>query len=158
MEEWRPVVGFPAYEVSSEGRVRSYNGVLSLGERDNGYLQVRLHGKTFRVNRLICEAFNGPPPFPGAVARHDPDPDRTNNHADNLKWGSNQDNSDDMVVAGRIPSGENHSRARLTWEIVREIRRRYIAGESQYQLAAAFGIHHTYCSKIVNHKNWKEPK
>lgn len=48
-------------------------------------------GKTYRVARLVCEAFNGPPPFNGAVCMHR-DENSANNAPENLAWGTQKEN------------------------------------------------------------------
>lgn len=71
MEEWVPIKGFPGYEVSSDGRVRSFVGwkgrgtpeakVISQSRKKSGYMQVVLcngtEKKSFSVHRLVAEAF-----------------------------------------------------------------------------------------------------
>lgn len=79
----------PAYEVSTEGRVRNATtgAVLRLQPSTRGYLQVNL-GRANRnrlVHRLVCEAFHGEPPTPTAHADH-LDFDRTHNRPTNLRW------------------------------------------------------------------------
>jgi len=72
-EVWKPVPGCEGYEVSSFGRGRSLNynhtgkpKILKLQLTPDGYCFCRLSKggkvKTFRVNRLVWEAFNGPIP------------------------------------------------------------------------------------------------
>lgn len=52
--------------------------------------------------------------------------------------------------------GEESSFAKLTWENVREIRRRRAAGESTASLAAQFGIDQSNVRLIVRGRTWKE--
>ncbi len=47
--------------------------------------------KNYNVHRLVCEAFHGPAPFPGAIVMH-LDEDGLNNRADNLAWGTQKQN------------------------------------------------------------------
>ena len=65
-EYWKPVVGYEGhYQVSNWGRVKSIKfgkgRILKPGTNKDGYLQVDLcknnKSKTFRVNRLVAEAF-----------------------------------------------------------------------------------------------------
>ena len=60
----------------------------------------------------------------------------------------------------RAARGEKHGRAKLTWEQVREIRRRYkwlgIGGDSSYSLAREFGVTSSAILLIVKNKKWKE--
>lgn len=88
-EVWRPVPSVPAYEVSNHGRVRNATTerVLRLQPTTRGYLQVNLGAanRNRLVHRLVCEAFHGEPPTPGAHADH-LDFDRTHNAPHNLRW------------------------------------------------------------------------
>lgn len=53
-------------------------------------IMVRDRG-TLKIHQLVCEAFHGPAPFQGAVVIH-VDEDGLNNHADNLRWGTQREN------------------------------------------------------------------
>lgn len=96
-EIWKPVPGYEGwYSVSSLGRIRRDRGgtsakpgaMLKLNPQALGYLAVSLckHGKveTFRVSRLVCHAFFGPP-FPDAQADHI-NGDPGDNRVENLRW------------------------------------------------------------------------
>lgn len=52
--------------------------------------------------------------------------------------------------------GENHTLAKLTWEQVREIRRRGAAGEIHRTIAADFGISRRTAGKIISGTRWAE--
>jgi hypothetical protein len=107
-ERWLPVSGFPAYEVSDLGRVRSVRaGRLLKPARINslGHLQVKLyrngkqHGRL--VHRLVLEAFVGPCP-PGMEARHVATNDTSNNRLTNLAWGTYSENEADKKIHGTL--------------------------------------------------------
>lgn len=74
-------------------------------------------GKTYKVHRLVCEAFNGPPPFQGAVCMH-LDEDYRNNRPDNLAWGTQKENlnAPGFIAYCRSRTGENSptAKGRLT--------------------------------------------
>lgn len=53
-----------------------------------------------------------------------------------------------------IARGERQGSAKLTADQVREIRRRYDAGESRRDIAIAFGLHTVYVSNIGLRKTW----
>ena len=53
-------------------------------------------------------------------------------------------------------SGEKNSQAKLTWEIVKQIREQYSNGIKQKELMKIYNISSTCVSNIINHKRWKE--
>lgn len=55
----------------------------------------------------------------------------------------------------RVPRGERHGSAKLSEQIVVEIRRRYADGESQHQIAAHFGVSQPNVGMIVRRKTWR---
>lgn len=131
--EWRPVPSWMSeeHEVSSDGRVRrtvradrgeSKRGganwkagkELSPAKNTSGYQFVTFNGKHHGVHRIVLEAFKGPPPFEGAIARHLDDV-KTNNLISNLEWGTKADNWHDAVrngVATIVPPKFNREEAR----------------------------------------------
>lgn len=106
-EVWRLVPSLPAYMVSSEGRVmrvpflgempncggRPYGGKPHFGvwNKQDGRFIFVYKGHTYKVHRLVCEAFNGPPPKDKPVCMH-LDENAANNRADNLAWGTQKEN------------------------------------------------------------------
>lgn len=131
VERWMPVIGYEGlYEVSDHGRVRSLDRVVvgrdKVGNPHEriqpgrlmrlhpcafGYLRVELRGldgragrRSFAVHRLVLGAFVGPPLTDRHEVRHHPDPDPSNNHLANLRWGTHSENVRDTVNAGRFVS------------------------------------------------------
>ena len=70
---------------------RQYGGVPTRGQWDGDRYIYPIRGRTFKVARLVCEAFHGPPPADKNVCMH-LDEDARNNRADNLGWGTQQQN------------------------------------------------------------------
>jgi hypothetical protein len=118
MEKWLPISGFPSYEVSDLGRVRSIDRignhpltgvyarrgrVLTTSRNKHGHHQVMLYldGKCYPrwVHRLVYEAFNGPIPD-GQQVRHWPDRDPSNNTPNNLGVGTALDDAADRTAHG----------------------------------------------------------
>lgn len=107
-EIWRMIPSLPEYMASSEGRVmrtpyvatisrgdgqRHYGGQPHFGvwNKRDGRFVISFRGTTYKVHRLICEAFHGPPPFGEAVCMH-VDENAANNRPSNLQWGSQREN------------------------------------------------------------------
>lgn len=146
--EWRPVVGFPGYEVSNMGEVKSlartvYRGDTSVRlneKRIAGVLKrnttgrpiarvvtLRRDGKTYhvRIHRLVLEAFVGPCPPSMEGCHNDGNPD--NNWLGNLRWDTHEANREDAVRHGTLRKpplhiGEAHPRAKMTAEKARIIK------------------------------------
>lgn len=88
-EVWKPVPGFPDYEVSSEGRIWSKkNGYLKTRLESRGYeiVNLYLYGKMYtkKVHRLVALAFiQNPDNLPQINHK---DENKSNNRIDNLEW------------------------------------------------------------------------
>jgi hypothetical protein len=152
-EQWLPVVGFEGlYEVSDLGRIRSLRtGKIRIpGTVTGGYRQIALcvSGKKsfLLVSRIVLSSFDRPP-RPREEADHR-DFDRGNNRLKNLQWKSKQANMDHSTRAGRRAQ-------KLTADSVRQIRRRYAAGEKQADLALEFGVTQGSISMTVSGQKWK---
>ena len=103
-EIWKDIDGYPGYQVSNYGRVKSLDRVSFKGSNmkgrilnqrtnEKGYLLVRLQNSDtgesdmFRVHRLVALAFI---PNPGNLPQvNHKDEDKTNNNIDNLEWCTN---------------------------------------------------------------------
>ncbi len=86
-EVWKSLtVNTKQIEVSSLGRVVDSRGVKKTPATEaSGYCLVSVKRKNYRVHRLVCEAFWGPPPAPGLQVDHI-DGTKSNNHFENLEW------------------------------------------------------------------------
>ena len=152
-EIWKPVIGFEeSYDVSNMGRIRSYRRnsppvLLRPGLTSAGYPSVALgRGNTNLVHKLVATAFLGLPK-PGQEVRHK-DGTRTNNHVDNLCWGSRSENNLDKRRHGTDLNGETNTQAKLTNAQVLVIRQQ--AGIiSQRKLAKEFGVSPSLISCII---------
>lgn len=97
MEIWKDVPGYIGlYKVSNYGRVKSVKKqlVLKTSGSGNRYKTVALCNgmrKTFRLHRLVAAAFIPNPENKPCIDHIDGD--RANNHADNLRWVTAKENS-----------------------------------------------------------------
>ena len=117
---------------------------------DFGYGLMKVAGKRYRVHRLVYELHHGPIEDKTAVVRHICDNPPCCN-IEHLLLGSKSDNSKDMVTRGRSDRmrGQKNGKSKLSDKQVDEIRKRYIAGESQGKLAKEYSVTQSHVSRIV---------
>lgn len=110
-----------------------------------------------KAHRVSWRLFRGDPQGLKVLHRCDV---RSCVNPEHLFLGTQVENIADMVAKGRQRGGglcgENNPRSRLTWEKVREIRRRVAAGAVQRHLCDEFGVSPMTISRIVNHQLWRE--
>jgi len=70
-------------------------------DKHHGYWVVRLDGKSYRVNRVVCCIATGED-HPELEVAHN-DNDKTNNSPDNLRWATRSENERDKPVRGKVP-------------------------------------------------------
>jgi NUMOD4 motif/HNH endonuclease len=152
-EIWKPIKGFPNYEVSNLGRVKSIRyGRILKGNRDSrGYLKVTLMGnvqKTRLIHQLVFEAFVGSRPAGFDVAHIDDD--KENPRLDNLALMTRSENQKMTVIAG------DSFAAKITPADASEIRRLYASGGIlQRELAKMFGLSESQISRIILNQAWQ---
>ena len=161
---WTPIPDLPPSEAHEDGSIRNSDTGKILtpykSARGGEYRNVSLYVDKIRhpryVHRLIALTFHGPPPVDRPQINHK-DTDKTNNAASNLEYATNQENRDHAVANGLTDCGrgEAHGNAKLTENDVREIRRRYATGETQYAIGLDYAMVPGQISRIVNHKTWK---
>lgn len=91
MEIWRNIKDYPDYQVSNMGRVKSLGNnktrkekILKLQSDKDGYVIVGLNSKTFKVHRLVAQAFI-PNPNNYPVVNHKNEI-KDDNRVENLEW------------------------------------------------------------------------
>ena len=129
------------------------------GVGKNGYGQIGFRGGIVTSHRAAWILTNGPIPDGLYVCHHCDN--RKCCNPDHLFLGTFQDNMSDMVSKGRHggSSGENHPKALLTWDTVREIRARYKAGNIiQRDLAVEYGVSTPTIAGVVRNYTWVDPE
>jgi len=167
VENWLPVVGFVAYEVSDLGHVRrcvashtSKKGRRLKGSPHAfGYTRFTLHHEKKQTTRLLhvmmAEAFIGPKPFPEAQVRH-LDGDPGHNRLLNLEWGTPADNGADKTKHLSVAGCKNPA-SKLSEDDVKKIRGRYTPKshtDGARALSKEYGVHHQTVSRIVRGERW----
>lgn len=169
VEMWKPVVGYEkAYEVSSEGRVRSitrkvyfedarvrvFQGrELKQKRHPYGYPLVALcngkKNKRYRlVHTLVMLAFVGPPP-PGMEICHE-NPDR-HPRLSGLRYDTRANNMLDKYKHGTMLCGLSHPRTTISSALLDEIRNAKGTGTTS-ELAQRFGVSRAHVWNIQNGK------
>jgi hypothetical protein len=128
-EVWRDIPSLPGVLASNEGRImlvpyraamprggqRPYGGTPTFGvwNKADGRFIATIGDRTYKVARLVAEAFHGGPPFEGAVVMH-LDENAANNRADNLRWGTQRENlnAPGFLDYCRSRTGDQHPAAK----------------------------------------------
>jgi hypothetical protein len=166
-ERWRPVEGWPGYEVSDFGRVGSYltkqgskkgepwaiGGtlkILSPGPSSRGHriATLRRDGRSVGrlVHHLVLEAFVGPRP-PGMQGCHNNN-DPTDNRLSNLRWDTPSENQRDRVADGKC------NFAKLTADRIPDIWGRLVDGQSCASIARHHGVSQPQIHAIKSGRCW----
>jgi len=180
-EIWKDTPGFPGYQVSNIGNVKScrikgkmagiprnaQNPTYRLSDKWRmknkrkiaGYQSVTLFHNhksyTKKVYRLILEAFVGPCPE-GCVGCHN-NGIKTDDQVGNLRWDTVRANFDDCIKHGSN-RGENNGRSVVTANDVREIRELREQGVLRTVLSKRYGVTPTQITTIAKRKQWQHVK
>jgi hypothetical protein len=163
-EEWRAVAGYPGYEVSNMGNVRSYRKTGLGGLRDTpkpvkpmdsrGYLAVNLWNrgklKTKKIHRLVCESFIGPSELPVNHINGNP----SDNRLCNLEYVTTTENA---IHAKRVLGkgrGTRVSTVKLTERDVMAITQRCASGENAESVAKDYNVAMSTVNRIARGDSW----
>lgn len=168
---FRVIPGYPRYAINKSGFVLSIcmrgsgagvnrNWVdakqLAFTADKSGYKQVTLRrdgcSKKLFIHVLVLSTFVGPCPE-GMECRH-LDGCNTNNHVENLAWGTVAENHRDKILHGTVGSGEKNGSSKLKVADVLKIRERAASGESSRSIAKDFDVSQVTISKIVRRAAW----
>lgn len=166
-EEWRPVEGFPGYELSSLGRVKGKRVPFLRPAVVGGYPSVTLYApgrrRTFKLHALVCAAFRGPRP-PGREAAH-LNGVRSDCRAGNLAWASPAENARHKREHKTWPAGEANPAAKITAAQARAIRIEYdalphrtcgrVPRGARVEIASRYGVSRWLVTKIANRGLWR---
>lgn len=113
-DQWLTIADFPDYAVSDRGEVKriapDFRGRCGriLKQRIERYAYLTLYRdrtpSCVLVHRLVCAAFNGPPPTASHEVAHC-DGDSLNNVPSNLRWATHAENEADKIAHGTSLSG-----------------------------------------------------
>lgn len=167
-EIWKDIPNFTGYQVSDQGRVRSFwkasfekgwhisetsRRILKPRKQTRlpHYLHVGIRQDGRFVNRvvhlLVMEAFIGPVPD-GQEGMH-VDSNAWNNNLTNLQYGTHSEN---MITRSKARAGWNR---KLTPETVLQIRECLQYPISQQEIASYFNVTQTVISAIFLKRTWR---
>jgi hypothetical protein len=129
---------------------------LWTGAKNRGYGVARVGGRQEGAHRTAYRAAYGDIPA-GLLVRHNCDNPPCCNPA-HLSLGTQADNMRDKRERGRQPRGEAHYCAKLTEDIVRTIRTKYVRGSREFGgavFARRFGVSEMTISEVANRKIWR---
>lgn len=142
------------YEVSNYGNIRNKyaKNTLSLFENDNGYLRAALWNKSKKkmefIHKLVMLTFIGERPD-GLIIRHYPDQNPKNNKLDNLSYDTQTQNNYDRI------ENETYNCAKLTPELVLEIKNQLSNGITGQELSIKYDISMPVITNIKHNEIWQ---
>lgn len=151
MENWSDIIGFPEYQISDLGRVKSLKkrtaNVMAATPNTNGHLYVKLraNGRYHKqyVHRLVATAYiQNPNNFP--VVNHI-DANPQNNAVSNLEWCTQKSNMLHASECGLMFK-------KLTREDATVIR---ASSLSVHELASRYHVSVTAINHVLNGKNFQ---
>lgn len=165
-EMFRKIAGFPLYEISNYGELRSWNTArrkskhpfyMKLTKNKTGYLfgSPRSNSKKRKssISRLVLEAFFGPCPEDMECCHNNGI--RDDNRLENLRWDTRKNNNADKIKHGTKLCGETAYNAKLKNIETIEIRRLASKKVSRIMLGKMFKVSTKTIYCIVTRKTWK---
>lgn len=169
MATWKSVEGFPRYEISDKGEVRSIT-VSKVGDppqklkpklRQNLYLEYTLYDASSKpswilAHRLVAKHFL--PAEPTRPWVNHKDGDRKNNRVENLEWSTPTENNRHADARGVRHASTNPRRAhKLTLAIAEAIRAEHKATGRTKAIAEKYALSTTMVQRIVYNRSWVAP-
>lgn len=156
-EEWRPVIDYPAYQISNKGRIKGERRASFGSKSSSGYRRACIwNGEKHvfvMIHRLVAIMFLG---FQDDKEINHKDGNKENNCLENLEWvtrsGNSQHAYDNNLRKAHPVLGEKHYAAKLSEDQVREIRKSSL---SQTKLAKQYNVSNSVIQKIKEGKSWK---
>lgn len=176
IELWRPVEGFDGYDVSNLGRVRSWRKaqgrlykhgmpvlkrttpkILQPCIKETGRLKVTLcrdaRSYNQHIHQLVARAFipnlSDLPEINHITGNH------KDNRQGNLEWIEPRGNREHAKEFGLYAQGERNPNAKLTNEMILEIRQRCASGESQRKVAKSLGVSQALVGMVNRREIWR---
>lgn len=166
-EEWKTLVKFPEYKISSLGRLRRIGQahgarigrILKPRKTKWGYIFYSLwqnnKEKHVHAHRLVAFAFLGFPPSEKHTDVAHKDGNKINNRLTNLYWATRSQNEFDKAKHGTDCRGENHYGAKLKEPQVIRIRKGGKTVTERQLLALEFGVSLATIYDVQARRSWR---
>lgn len=164
--QWRVHPSLPHYEVSYWGAVRRATNsktrkkghIVKGNLHPKGYIRYKLvdtNGNKIQrgAHQLVLETFCGPAPSAKHQGAHNNGKPYNNFHM-NLRWATDAENKADVVIHG-TQKGTCNGRAKLTEDLVRQLRKEYIPHYGAIALLARkYDIGWTAIKEALTGNHW----
>lgn len=122
--------------------------------KTGGYGRLSFRSRKYLAHRLSWEIANGPIPDGNNVLHKFDDPPNVN--PSHLFLGTQKDNMHDASVKGRIVAhkGEKSGMAKLTDDLVKEIRDLAKSGYTHRQIGKMYGVSHATAGSAISGRSW----
>lgn len=146
MEIWKDIAGYEGYQISNHGRIKSHfktARILKPYLNTDGYLNIDIKKKQYKVHRLVAEAFI-PNPENLPQVNHK-DENKTNNNVTNLEWCTaeyniNYSHSKQIIC---IETGQTYSSIKDA-ALQLNLNSSYISNACKGRYKTAYGYHWRY--------------
>lgn len=164
-KDWREAAGFEGlYWINKQGLILSKKGLKVASLSNKGYCVVDLYKNNKRkkqlVHRIVAKTFISNPNSLPNVCHKDDNP--RNNNVNNLFWGTQRMNIQDMMNKKRgsfkAHKGEKNGFAKLKEKDVKEIKTLLRQNKSCAEIARNFEVDRTTISMIKRGSTWKHVK
>lgn len=168
---WKDIPGYDGYQATTDGRIRAIDRVCSSGKKrhgrvlkqktHDGYQYINFHRVPVAVHRLVALAFI-PNPESKKCINHK-DLNRANNNVDNLEWCTHSENAKHALAHGRLihlqrghdfVRGEKNNNAKLSDELVRNLRSKISTWVEAKQYARNNGLSPSSVWRAITKKTW----
>ena len=148
------------YYATEDGHIFSTRKRLKQITHHTGYLVVSIYGddrikKQYRVHRFVWEHFNGPIPDDKVIDHIDGD--KTNNALSNLRLVSDKQNIHyaRSMLGNWTPKGQDVYCSKITNDKFFEMVKDFVAGMTNDDVGAKYGLHPRYVSLVRHKRRWK---
>lgn len=150
-EIWKPTIEDEFYYVSNYGRIKHDGRILSGSKQYDGYIRVKIRGKSYLKHRIVANAFIENP-YNKPFVNHK-DGNKQNNQVSNLEWCTQQENAIHAHKNNLQPRSSGTYKGKFSKEQREKIKELWDRGiMSKRKIALKYNVSHTCINDIINDK------